>query len=273
MPRPLPNTLVCAFALTLVAGCADPLDTEELTLDEEQEEIVENLELAGYPASEIEVVEDQVIVGGDAVVSLRASREMAGVDGHEDGFRQYRSRNLVDAEVEVICVDLGDLLPHPALFMGATGAIASYNSQQLSFTLMGITHAANTSQCDAVITAIASEELGTSADAGFPEDGEPYDQIQMGTGIAAFGIDVSRHVFMHELGHCVGLRHTDYFDRSFSCGEGGNEGGAGVGANHIPGTPTAYDALSVMNACYTPNSQGVWSPHDRIALHALYAEG
>ena len=38
-------------------------------------------------------------------------------------------------------------------------------------------------------------------------------------------------------------------DRDYSCSGGGNEGDAGVGANHIPGTPTGPSANSWMLAC------------------------
>lgn len=40
------------------------------------------------------------------------------------------------------------------------------------------------------------------------------------------------------MGHCIGFRHTDYMNRSYSCrGSAVNEGSAGVGAVYIPGTP------------------------------------
>lgn len=46
----------------------------------------------------------------------------------------------------------------------------------------------------------------------------------------------------HEIRHCIGLRHTDWFSRQ-SCGSNQSEGTAGVGAVLIPmELPSGYDA-------------------------------
>ncbi len=56
-----------------------------------------------------------------------------------------------------------------------------------------------------------------------------YDNVSNINGLAT--------TIAHEMGHCIGMRHTDYMDRSYSCGGvPDNEGDGGVGANHIPGT-------------------------------------
>ena len=73
----------------------------------------------------------------------------------------------------------------------------------------------------------------------------------------------------HEIGHCLGLRHTDYFSRA-SCGQNTNEGSAGVGAIHIPGTPTGIDWNSVMLACFSSNEDGEFGFYDEVALEFLY---
>ena len=212
-----------------------------------------------------------VYVGMDAVVTLEASREMAGVTGEPgaDAFRQYRTNNTVSASVGTICIDGGDF--NAAISDALNAAIANYNAEGLSFTM--VRNDAPGAGCDAVIT--GNQQGGSGGSAGFPSGGFPYDTINIGTGIANYGQDVLTHVITHELGHCVGFRHTNYFDRSISCGGSySNEGSAGVGAVHIPGTPTGAQLNgSVMNSCYNLDSTGNWTNSDQTALAEMYGGG
>jgi hypothetical protein len=121
-----------------------------------------------------------------------------------------------------------------------------------------------------VITTVLTGGSGGSS--GFPVGGIPYKTINIGSGVALYGAAVSKHVITHELGHCIGFRHTDYYNRSISCGGGAsNEGQAGIGAHHIPNTPTnaVYNG-SIMNSCYNSRSTGVWNAEDIDALQQLY---
>lgn len=70
----------------------------------------------------------------------------------------------------------------------------------------------------------------------------------------------------HEIGHCIGFRHTDYQTRQ-SCGQNVNEGSAGVGAIHIAGTPTGSDSSSIMQSCGPVIN---FNNKDVTTLEALY---
>jgi hypothetical protein len=271
MPRTLPTRFALStlsaltLSLGLLSACDSPEDAD-VAERTEVEEIIDNLELAGYPSDEIDISdEDEVIVGGDAVVSLQASREMVH-DHDEEGFRQYRTNNLVSSNVEYICVNVNSVASDFNVVVGVFGAMDRFNDLGLSFTLV---HGSGIEpHCDATITIVLQD--GTSGRAGFPSNGLPYNQVKVGDDIYRnYGADTLRHVIMHELGHCVGLRHTDYFNRSYSCGEGGDEGAGTDGANLILGTP-GYDPDSVMNSCYTPDEDGEWSVFDQIALLFTY---
>ena len=123
--------------------------------------------------------------------------------------------------------------------------------------------------CSANIAAKTTSGVGGSA--GFPKGGKPYGTINIGVGLQDYSVDVNEHVITHEIGHTIGFRHSDYYNRAISCGSGGNEGASNVGAIHIPGTPTtATTGGSVMNSCFRSNESGEWSSSDRTALNALY---
>ena len=251
--RKLSMALLAGVALV---GCG--LDTET-----ENKEIVQNLVQAGFPADDIQVIDGQVYVGRDAHVTIDASREMLQAD---KGAEQYRTTNLVGTGVSRICVNpTSSFSSYPNLISGLDAAIASYNARGLRITFQR-----GGSGCTANITATTMSGAGGSA--GFPSGGLPYGTINIGTGMSAYAAGVNKHVIAHELGHCIGFRHSDYYNRAISCGgSASNEGTAGVGAVLIPGTPsTAVSGGSVMNSCFSSSSTGNWTSSDITALDYLY---
>jgi Dual-action HEIGH metallo-peptidase len=265
---------MCVASALVVFGCSgESEDTDIAALEQEEAvlEIVDNLVAAGYPDGEIEVHDDgRVFVGGDAHVTLAASREMIGLatdDEHDHGdrFRQYRTTNQVGGGVAVICIDGSSL--NGTLSTGLNNAITNYNALNLQFDFLRTS--GNDAGCDAEITIQGKGAAGGIS--GFPSGGLPYDQIQVGKSTANYGLAVVTHVIEHEIGHCIGLRHTDYYNRSISCGVGGNEGDGGVGAIQIAGTPsTAVLDGSVFNSCFHNGSTGVFTGTDITALGTLY---
>jgi hypothetical protein len=243
----------------LVAGCG----TETGDAQMENEEIKANLVEAGFPADDIMEVDGAVYVGRDAHVTLEASREMLRPIEH---LEQYRTTNLVSSSITKICITpTSTFNSYSRLKAGLTAAIANYNALGLSFTMA----LGPTTGCSANITAQTMSGAGGSA--GFPSGGRPYGTINIGTGLQSYSAGVNEHVITHELGHAVGFRHSDYYNRAISCGSGGNEGTAGVGAIHIPGTPTtATVGGSIMNSCFRSSETGNFTSSDRTALTTLY---
>jgi hypothetical protein len=233
--------------------------------DNEVAEIQANLEQAGFPADDIMVVDGAVYVGRDAQVSLQASQEM--LERGADSAEQYRTTNLVSSSVTTICVNpTAAFNTYARLSQGLDLAIENYNQQNLSFRMVR----GPATGCSANIAAKTTTGLGGNA--GFPAGGLPYTEINIGTGLQSYSVDVSEHVITHELGHCIGFRHSDYYNRAISCGRARqNEGDSGVGAILIPGTPsTAVVGGSVMNSCFRSTENGEWTSTDITALQYLY---
>ncbi|WP_434348506.1 M57 family metalloprotease [Myxococcus virescens] len=230
----------------------------------ESQEIISNLIEAGFPADDILVVDGSVYVGRDAHVTLDASREM--LQAPEGSAEQYRTTNLVGTGVTKICVNpTAEFNTYTNLSRGLDQAIINYNERGLRITFAR----GPASGCTATITAQAVS--GSGAQAGFPSGGLPYGKILIGTGFNSYSVEVNEHVITHELGHAIGFRHSDYYNRNISCGDGGNEGEAGVGAIHIPNTPnTATVGGSLMNSCGLTPDIGEWTASDITALNYLY---
>ena len=248
-----------ALAVTFAAsmfGCAGGTD--------DTQEIVDNLVQAGFPTDEIMVVDGLVYVGRDAQVSLEASREMLTTD---PGQEQYRTTNLVSLTLDTICVD-GSRLSKEPFNAALNNALANYNNLNLTFHM--VRTSGNAAGCDALISIKLSGPTGGSS--GFPSGGLPFNSIQIGRGLSSFQTSTVAHVITHELGHCVGFRHSDFFNRSISCGgQPTNEGDGGVGAILIAGTPSgAVVGGSVMNSCFRTVETGVFTDTDKTALNALY---
>ena len=180
---------------------------------------------------------------------------------------QYRTSNLVSRSLPTICVNGASLTG--TLSNGLDRALANYNALGLTFSMRRTS--GSTTGCNANITVRVTS--GTASSSGFPSVGLPFNTINIGSGVASFPILTVGGLLMHELGHTLGIRHSDFFDRSISCGGTPvNEGDGGVGAILISGTPSGAAAGgSVMNACLsTANETGEFRPGDVTALTTLY---
>jgi len=252
-------------AAVLVASCGALLTGCGVDQEAENQQIISNLIQAGFPENDIQIFDGRVFVGLDAHVTREASEEMLQTDqGIQE---QYRTTNLVGTSVTKICVNpTSTFNSYSRLSAGLDAAIANYNGLGLRITFAR----GPTTGCTANIT--AQTMSGTGGSAGFPSGGRPYGTINIGTGLQSYSADVNEHVITHELGHAIGFRHSDYYNRSISCGGSAtNEGTAGVGAIHISGTPTtATVGGSVMNSCFRSTETGEWTSSDRTALNALY---
>lgn len=244
--------------------------------DDVPEEVLSKLSQLGFSTNGVMRFEDGFLVENDIYLTA-ADIERMSPGQSIPVVEQYNTTNLVTALPRVITVYMptGSKGFSSGEQAGLDEAIRRYNAENLTLTFQRVT----SSSADIVFQRLrkGDERRGVLGSAGFPTDsGDPYGTIKL-SGIleSQYGLSVDgiATIIAHEMGHCIGFRHTDYFDRSISCGgSASNEGDAGVGAHHIPGTPTGADLAgngSWMLAC-TDGSSRPFTSADQTALDYLY---
>ncbi len=208
--------------------------------------------------------EKTYIVEGDIVLSANQLNNMSPSNIQD---KQYRTYNLVsnNRTINVIGYTGGSQALTSKQKTALQYAINNYNALNigLSFTL---TFGTNYSPYDIVVYQTVNGQAGGVA--GFPSSGNPYKYVQIFSGMENYSVDTNEHVITHEIGHTLGMRHTDWFSRE-SCGQSGEAAGSD-GAVHIPGTPTGFDATSVMLACFSASEDGEFGSNDVTAFEYLY---
>ncbi len=243
-------------------------NSDSNVINEKQElptEIIKQIKVLGFNPNDGFVVEGGYIVEGDIFLTDEDLHNHNHADhknlivGNEE---QYRTTNLVTGLPRTITVSAPTT---PAAWSTSVdNAIARYNAENLGLTFSRVGSGGNIK-----ISLVNTGQYIASA--GFPTGGNPYGSIKYAKKYSTgYSDGFMTTVIAHEMGHCIGFRHTDYMNRSYSCGSGGNEGDGGVGAIHIPGTPTGPDPNSWMLACLGATTNRPFNANDKTALNYLY---
>lgn len=259
--------------LGFLLSCENDTETEYLTPSNEvSKDVIAKLNAAGFNTTDFPVhyYNGQIIVENDILLTEEELNNMSEV-GIAPLDNHYHTTNLVTGTPRTIKVYVSSSFN--SNYPNATDdAIARYNAENLNLTFQRVT---SSSGADIKINPSPwwYGWFGILGSAGFPTaSGDPHNEILMTRSYYDNVSDLGAltTTIAHEMGHCIGFRHTDYMDRSYSCGGSTNdEGDGGVGANHIPGTPTGPDALSWMLAC-SDGSDRPFTSNDKTALDYLY---
>jgi len=245
-----------------VNSCSNKETLENGALDQS---ILSRIEALGFNPVGAYESDGGYIVEGDIFLTheaLHAHADMQSLIIAEE--EQYHTFNLVTGLPRTITISSsGNINSNTSSAIDV--AIARYNAENLGLTFQRVSSSGN-------INIKVVNGGGFIASAGFPSGGNPYPEVKFNRQYRNWQNSTLASVFAHEIGHCIGFRHTDYMNRSFSCGTGGNEGQetTGVGAVHIPGTPTGPDAASWMLACIGNGINRPFNGNDQTALDYLY---
>jgi hypothetical protein len=266
MFKPLALLLIAGISIT---SCKK--DTAAPAQVEISQEILSKISNHGFGTSNVQKTEDGYLVEGDIILTEEFLNSTPGgnylrIAENE----QYRTTNLVTGLPRVITVSLDSKLSALAGYAAALQEMVDrYNAENLSLTFQVVSSGATIRFVNANGPYLAS--------AGFPSSsGAPHGQVKVysrniGSSSSSTFINYLATILAHEAGHCVGFRHTDYMNRSYSCGGSPvNEGSSNVGAIHIPGTPTGPVSGSWMLSCIGSGQNRPFNSSDRVALDFLY---
>lgn len=253
------------FILLLNSSCQE----EEINIAQEQtvdidDPVVQHILSLGFAAEDIVENNDVFIVENDIVFPKSMNLLPNGVKPEH-----YRSANIVSPSYRNISVyidlnsfDLnsednyqGAINIKPILATSLNQAINAYNSLNTSvqFSVAPYPFGA-----DITIRKVqAYWQGGACGAAGFPSiAGKPYSQIEIFPLSVNGTVSKLTETIVHELGHCIGIRHTDIHNDP--------------AASLIPGTPS-FDSGSVMNSYGCGNSWNGFSAGDIDAIECLYS--
>jgi hypothetical protein len=260
MLKPLAFLLIAGFAIT---SCKK--EVKEAPQDEISQETLTKINDHGFGTSDVQKVEEGYLVEGDIILTEEFLNSTPGgnylrIAENE----QYRTTLLVTGLPRNITISSSGAIS-ANLSAAIDAAIARYNAQNLRITMSRVS-----SGGDIVIRLINGANYIASS--GFPSSsGAPYSTVKYNKAYQNYSSGFMTTVIAHEVGHCIGFRHTDYMDRSYSCGGSPtNEGASNIGAIQIPGTPSGPDSGSWMLSCLSATTNRPFNNNDKTALNYLY---
>ena len=260
MLKPLAFLLMAGFAIT---SCKK--EVKDAAPEEISQEVLAQIKDLGFSTSGVQKVDEGYLVEGDIILTPdRLTERPTSPSLRIAEVEQYNTFNLVTGLPRNITVSSSGNV-NASVSSAIDAAIDRYNGQNLRITFTRVA-----SGGDINIRIINGGNYIASA--GFPSGGDPYDEVKFNKQYQNYSAGFLTTVIAHEMGHCIGFRHTDWMNRAYSCGSGGSEGQqtSGVGAVQIPGTPSGPDSGSWMLACLSASTNRPFNNNDKTALNYLY---
>jgi len=257
--------------IVALAGCKKEAKTVE---GEISQAVKDQVYAAGFGTDNIQKVDEGYLVEGDIILTPEYLNSSPANQTLRAGTEeQYHTTNLVTGLPRTISLSLSQKLSNKPGYSQALALVRDrYNA--LGLTLRFEIAAPGKGDINYV-----DGHGNFLASAGFPSsNGTPFGTVKVnaqsiGSGTSSAFINFLGTILAHEAGHCIGFRHSDFFNRSLSCGGSPvNEGASTVGAILIPGTPAApdIDSGSWMLSCIGSGQNRPFTDFDKAALDFLY---
>lgn len=288
--------LIAFLAVTFISSCKkDNVRSQEETTNIKDEQLYAQLLRSGVKPADIKdegkyyVVEGdmefeknntdiakvaQYFNGGNLALTLLEDKNISSrtkgtvASARNSGeIAQWRTNSLIStANVENIKVSTNNS-PWPAASANAVRNWQDIPNCKIHFNDNWTSLYYGTANTIVFLSVPQSEIPGDIARAQFPTNDFPGYRIRISSSITNLSVSQQTLVLTHEIGHCMGLRHTNW--QAYQ-----SEQGSPYGAIQIPGTP-ATDPGSIMNiptSAVVPNWTA-FSFYDTIAAQALYPYG
>ncbi|MBZ4189495.1 M57 family metalloprotease [Niabella beijingensis] len=280
--------LAVLIIFTAFIGCKKN-DFSEIKKDDKNElsAVLQNfLKSNSLSSKDVQENDDYFIVDGDILISKSGLKKIAATSP-----RQVSTNNTVQGSLTNITIGFYDATPSQfsaddsRWFYTIRRAVDAWNT--ISSCRINLIHVYNNMYAPYpslnVDILVVPENLGSGnfgqgewpTQAGAPGNRIKVNPYTANTDGSPRSQDQDVYMLIHEIGHCLGLRHTDWFV----------EGAGTIGANPIPGTPSSGastdDASSVMNSGRLGTSygwgaypsDGRFSSYDKVAARYLYPLG
>jgi len=258
-----------AFIMLLSTNSCKKSQNNQTTLDKEKSStgVLSYIKSLGYRDSEIKDIGKDYVVDGDILFSKDTVVKTKTNSSSKLGVNQYGAQNYLGINTNVT------LRVDPSMNVYANeinSAIAQWNNVpncRVKFFIYNGTGSYNVS--------ISNNNLGSGVCgmSYFPMNGQPGSNVFINIGVvASLPSSQIQSVIIHELGHAIGLRHTNWIDNQEPGSGVAADNGAKFYATNILGTPTGNDPASIMNGATCGAAATVLSAYDKIAVQFIYPQ-